>query len=106
MQSLHNWCALLDILGGVVLEPLEVGVEHLSHLVQVHLVFLLVGPGVLGVQDLGFNIVKSLGIAKVEDWKGVELGVGKRAVVDGVDDVPGSLDADALNNERVTFPMP
>lgn len=50
--------------------------------------------------------MEALGVAEVEDWKGFVLGIGKGAVVDGVDDVSGSFDADTLNKKGVTFPIP
>lgn len=87
-----------------MLEALEVFVEHLGHFVQVDLVLFLVGPSVLRVQDLGVNTVQGSRVLQVEDGESGELGLGERAIVDGVDDVSSGLDADALNILTHTFP--
>ncbi len=105
-KSLNNWCTALDSIWGIVLESLEIFVEHVCHLVEVDLVLCLIRPGVFGVEDLGVDAVEGLGVLQVENWKGFVFDIGKRAVVDGVDDVSGGFDADTLNKELCTFPYP
>lgn len=73
---------------------------------EVDLVLCLIRPGVFGVEDLGVDAVEGLGVLQVENWKGFVFDIGKRAVVDGVDDVSGGFDADTLNKELCTFPYP
>lgn len=71
---------------------------------EVDLVFCLIGPGVFRVEDLGVDAVERLGVLQVENWKGIVFDIGERAVVDGVDDVSGGFDADALDKDLCTFP--
>ncbi len=71
---------------------------------QVDLVLSLVGPGVLGVKDLGVDPGNGLGVLHVEDWHGLELSLGQGTVVDGVNDVASGLDADALSEMGNTLP--
>lgn len=73
---------------------------------QVDLVFRLVGPSVFGVKDLGVNAFQGLGVLEVEDGKGFELSIGKRAIVNGVYDATSSFDADALSRKGNTLPYP
>lgn len=71
---------------------------------QVELVLRLVGPGVLGIEDPGINVVQGLGVLQVEDGQRLELSVSQGAVVDSVDDVASGLNTDALREEISTLP--
>jgi len=62
-------------------------------------VFLFVGPGVLGVQDFLVDSRQGFGILKMENWKSFEFSIVERSVMNGVDDSSSVADTDSLNRQ-------
>ena len=104
--SYNNWSSLFNRIGSIVFESLEVFVEHLSNFLKSSVVLIFVSPSNRWVKNLWIDSVKSFGIAKVENWEGFEFSLSKWAIMDCVDDVSGSFDANTLNKWMNTFPIP
>jgi len=62
-------------------------------------VFLFVGPCVLGVQDFLVDSRQGFGILKMENWKSFEFSIVERSVMNGVDDSSSVADTDSLNRQ-------
>jgi hypothetical protein len=105
-QSYNLGCSLLDCVAGIVLESLEVLVEHICDFIQIGFVLFLIGPAVDGIQNFTIDAVQSLRVSQVENWKVAVLCFCQAAVVDSVDYNASIGDADTLNRKDSTLPTP
>ena len=98
--------SLLNCIAGIIFKSLEVFVEHFRYFVKISLVFDFVSPRVFGVQNARINTLNSLREAEVEDGKSLKFCLGETAVMNGINNISGSFNADTLNKRYCTFPMP
>lgn len=68
--------ARLDLVGSVVVELLEVLVEHMGNFAQVLVVLFLVAPSTPGVEDDWVDSVDVGGVLQVEQGQGFVVGLG------------------------------